>query len=120
MIINFTQHAATDEQKAAGVVDLEGAAAAELRRLLTFDSLPTRAEIRERSLDLTDLAAVSGGGAVMIGGAPFLMGPLEKALKDAGLKVVYAFSRRESEDQHQPDGSVKKVAVFRHAGFIEA
>ena len=31
--------------------------------------------------------------------------------------VMYAHSRRESEDIPQEDGSVKKVAVFRHLGW---
>jgi hypothetical protein len=55
----------------------------------------------------------------MIGGAPYLMGALEKALRECGFTPVYAFSKRESIDQPQPDGSVRKVAVFRHLGFVE-
>jgi hypothetical protein len=31
---------------------------------------------------------------------------------------VYAFSRRESTEAVQEDGSVRKVAVFRHLGFV--
>ena len=37
IIINLTQHAATTEQIAEGVVDLQDDARAELARLLTFD-----------------------------------------------------------------------------------
>lgn len=62
------------------------------------------------------------GYAVMIGGAPFLMGPLERALKELPYPpewVGYAFSTRESVDEKQADGSVKKIAVFRHRGFVK-
>jgi hypothetical protein len=56
---------------------------------------------------------------VMIGGAPWFMSALEKALVANGFKPVYAFSERVSVDHHLPDGSVKKVNEFRHVGFIE-
>lgn len=32
-------------------------------------------------------------------------------------KVIFAHSKRDSVDHIMPDGSVKKVAVFRHLGF---
>jgi len=54
----------------------------------------------------------------MIGGAPYFMGALESALLEAGVEPVYAFSRRVSEEMIQPDGSVRKVGVFRHVGFV--
>jgi hypothetical protein len=56
---------------------------------------------------------------VMLGGAPYLMGALEKAVRECGFTPVYAFSQRESEEITQPDGSVRKVQVFRHCGFVE-
>lgn len=46
------------------------------------------------------------------------MGALERALIAKGVKPVYAFSARESVDHVQADGSVRKVAVFRHLGFV--
>jgi hypothetical protein len=46
------------------------------------------------------------------------MAPLEVALRAHGITPLYAFSVRESVDQVQPDGSVRKVATFRHAGFV--
>jgi len=55
----------------------------------------------------------------MIGGAPFLMSALEDALVIAGITPLYAFSVRESVEAEQADGSVRKVAVFRHLGFVE-
>ena len=48
-IINLTQHAATDDQIAAGVFEIPTAVRAELQALLTFNSLPDDAEILARA-----------------------------------------------------------------------
>ena len=56
----------------------------------------------------------------MIGGAPFLMAPLESKLIEFGLDPVYAFSRRESVETVQDDGSVRKTTVFNHIDFVPA
>ena len=135
-ILNLTQHTATPEQIAAGVVagEISDAQQTEVRALLTFDTLPTPVEVRRRAERLAQIAASAftivdyGGDSglcanesfkfAMIGGAPYLMAPLEVALRAHGITPVYAFSVRESVDQVQPDGSVRKVAVFRHAGFV--
>lgn len=128
--LNLTQHRCTPDQTAAGVLDLPDDARAEVSALLTFDDLPTRQEIEARAADLADIAAFGDARTdddtdavrydrVMIGGAPWLMSALEAALRDQGLTPVYAFSRRESVDTVQSDGTVRKVAVFRHAGWVE-
>jgi len=122
MILNLTQHAASADQISVGVADLPEADRAHLVWLLTVDALPTRAEIEARCADIATLASLHDPVAVhaMIGGAPWMMSAMENALRDVGIEPVYAFSVRESVDQHQPDGSVRKVAVFRHAGFVAA
>jgi hypothetical protein len=56
----------------------------------------------------------------MIGGALWLMGPLTRKLKEERYLPVYAFSVRESEEEILPDGSVKKVNIFKHKGFVPA
>lgn len=56
----------------------------------------------------------------MIGGALWLMAPLAAELRDRGIEPVFAFAVRDTEEQIQPDGSVRKVAVFRHTGFVQA
>lgn len=131
MILNLTQHPATPEQKAAGVLDLTGSALALLKQALTFDTLPTPGDVEEAAQVIAGIAALNaapddregGGGGLalyaLIGGAPFLMAPLERALQDQGITPLYAFSRRESVEEVLADGSVRKTAVFRHAGFIE-
>ena len=129
MIVNLTQHPATPEQRAAGVVDLTGPARESLIEALTFDSLPSSEDVAERAERIAMLAVqivdpgdsderLGGGEGAMIGGAPYLMAPLVAALKAFGLTPLFAFSVRESAEQTLPDGSVRKVAVFRHAGFV--
>ena len=54
----------------------------------------------------------------MIGGAPYLMAPLENVLMKNNRVPVYAFSVRESVEQIQSDGSVVKNNIFRHKGFV--
>ena len=93
---------------------------AEIVKLLTFESAPQGREMTDRARRIVQIVAESGAEAAMIGGAPFFMGRLESALEYAGVHALYAFSRRESVDEVQPDGSVKKVAVFKHVGFVAA
>lgn len=120
MILNLTQHKATPEQVAAGVIDLSEFDHSIIKEMLTFDTLPTKSTIDTAAVFLADTARqfCNLGDEVMIGGAPFLMAALEEALKKEGLKPVYAFSRRVSEDKVNPDGTVTKVAVFKHEGFV--
>lgn len=116
-ILNLTQHVATPEQVAQGV--FEPADKTAVQALLTFNTLPTGEEISKRAFDLAELAHKAGAEAAMIGGAPYLMSWLETALRHSGVTPLYSFTQRESEEQAQPDGTVRKVAVFRHVGFVE-
>lgn len=127
MILNLTQHPASAEQLAAGVIDLPPPGRSMLVEALTVDTLPTRAEIADRCAKIAALAVNNGLGceecdphptSAMIGGAPWMMRALEDALLDMGVSPIYAFSVRESTEQKQPDGSVQKINVFRHAGFV--
>ena len=130
MIINLTQHAATAEQVAVGVVDLPAEQREALIDALTFESIPDAGEIRARAHDIAELACFNGLGGddgddpfpshAMIGGALWLMASLAKELRLRSIEPVFAFSVRETEEKVQPDGSVKKVAIFRHAGFVPA
>jgi len=126
MIINLTQHSSTPEQ---GVVDLQGQELEALRESLTFRDLPTPEELEARAEYIAELAIHNGLGgedddpfpeAAMIGGAPYLMAPLEQALLARGIAPLYAFSRRESVEEKQPDGTTRKTSVFRHVGFVPA
>ena len=124
-IVNLTQHKATTEQVAAGVVDIEDEEALHsLVECLTFDQLPDSSEIYAKVAGIVTLAVhwqeFEDTKAAMIGGAPWLMGPLTEALKAEGIKPLFAFSTRESVEQIMPDGSIRKTAVFRHKDFVEA
>jgi hypothetical protein len=132
VILNLTQHAATPEQLAAGVVDLSERKLAGLKALLTFDSIPSTAELKDRAEKIERLAVSflceitpedemlnDVDLAAMIGGAPFFMATLESHLKERAIRPLYAFSRRDSVEVATPEGVVKQ-AVFRHLGFYEA
>lgn len=122
MILNLTQHPTTPEQLAAGVVDLDEPARATLSAMLTFERIPTREEIAAIAEGIANLADSYAEDApdqqAMIGGAPWLMGALEVALLEQRIQPIYSFSVRKSFEQLQPDGSVLKVNIFRHIGFV--
>ena len=117
-ILNFTQHAATAEQVAAGVIDLMQHDQAVLKSMLNFVGLPTRDEIYERAYAIAALAENLFAETVMVGGAPFLMPVLQKALQMRGITVLYAFSERVSIEKIV-DGVVVKTNEFKHVGFVE-
>jgi hypothetical protein len=130
-VINLTQHKATEEQKKAGVIDLPEDLQAELAKILTFDKLPGKELLEIRAKRAVNLLCENMNNtvpkpefrvcdAVMIGGAPFFMTYLEKELSNARFLTVYSFSLRESVEETQPDGSVKKINIFRHKDFVPA
>jgi hypothetical protein len=121
-ILNFTQHQATAEQVADGVVEPEPADKVAIQRAITFQQLPSSSDLRRRAklcaLLARELKYKYRCAAVLIGGAPYFMSHLENALRSYRVRFCYAFSRREVEEQIQPDGSVRKTHVFKHVGFI--
>ena len=121
-IINLTQHPATEEQIQAGVVDLPEEKRKYLQMVLNFQDIPSESEINWRADQIVSLLEGEEGyqGQVMIGGALWLMAPLTRKLKANRYIPVYAFSVRESEEEILPDGSVKKVNIFKHKGFVPA
>ena len=115
-IVNLTQHLATEQQKAQGV--FEPTQKEEVRKLLTFEGLPTGEEVIKRAVKLARIAAEEEADAAMIGGAPFLMRFLEDALVFHGIEPVYAFSKRVTEEYVNDDGTVVKKQIFKHEGFV--
>ena len=115
-ILNLTQHSATKEQLEAGVYEPEDKM--KVINLLSFNSLPSKDTLIFKAHILASYARKCGAKKVMLGGAPFFMPFLERALKGMDIEVVYAFSVRDSKEEIQPDGSVRKVNFFRHAGFV--
>ncbi len=117
-ILNLTQHEASADQVTAGVI--EPSNKSYVLQLITFGELPSRSILTERAAKLTQVVNDSRCTYAMIGGAPFFMSILESSLKARGVRPVYAFSQRKSVDEKQLDGSLRKVAVFKHLGFYEA
>lgn len=117
-ILNLTQHPCTPDQ--TDVVEPGAGDKRDIQALLTFSEPPGRAEIICRAKALANIARATGCAYCMIGGAPYLMGPLERALRAAGIVPYYAFTRRESRDDPQPDGTVKKTTTFAHEGWVIA
>lgn len=149
MILNLTQHAATPEQIAQGLVDYTNRES--LKWLLTIperaltdsswlleDMLDDRVEdlvtiasayqaeevdaILEDVRGLRRLYAIRDALSlrVLVGGAPILMERLIPALKREGCIPVHALSARVVEEVPQSDGSVKKVSTFKHIRFMDA
>lgn len=117
MIINLTQHSATVEQVSAGVVEPERKDF--VKMLLTFEGIPSKESIYDRAISLAEIARDAEASFALIGGAPYLMSALERALIARNITPVYSFSERVSVETTGPDGTVKKVNEFRHKGFIE-
>ena len=120
-IINLTQHKPTQQQIEAGVVEFTSETdIADVKRLLTFTKLVSASDIKMRAQALAVYAVSSGCTTAMIGGAPWLMAPLEKALLDLDIQPVYSFSIRQSVESTDSAGNVVKQSTFSHVGFIPA
>lgn len=119
-ILNLTQHCATPDQIEAGVIDLKEVDRAILSDIITFEKLPNRLQIAAAVSMAVSLCARYDAEKAMIGGAPFLMEPMVTGLKKSGIQPIFAFSKRESKEIQKDDGTVEKVAVFRHEGFVSA
>lgn len=117
-ILNLTQHAATPDQAAAGVVNLSDNT--ELKKLLTFTALPSKSDIESKAQAIAQIAKDNGATKAMIAGAGYLMPHLERELKAVGVTPLHAFSERVSVETANADGTVSKQNIFKHVGFIEA
>lgn len=118
IIGNLTQHVASKEQIAEGVVEPSNKQL--VKKILTFNALPYVLEIHDKAKNLVEIAKSEGWKAVMIGGAPYLMYDLEVCLRAENITPLYAFSKREVIEVIHPDGGVEKKSTFIHDGFITA
>lgn len=119
MILNLTQHQATEDQKKRGVFEVSETLKSQIRDLLTFDGLPKEGEVEQRAKQLARLVsenwALHQRRFVMVGGAPFFMPALCQALKEEDFFPLFAFSKRIVEE----DAEGKKVSRFVHEGFVD-
>jgi len=118
-ILNLTQHSSIPSQKQAGIIDPPAEVKERVKSLLTFNSPPSQEEMVERAKQLALIVKDLGYSKVLIGGAPFFMSTLELVLSYYNIKYCYSFSKRRSKEVTLPDGSVKKVSVFEHAGLVD-
>lgn len=122
--INITQHHASPEQVSAGVMDAPEGVRLELCKLLTFEEVPDLHELRERAMAIATLAAggvdavraVGDTPVFMLGGAPFFMPVLARALSGVhSCECVYAFAKRVAVEDAVTG---VKTSVFKHEGFV--
>ena len=116
-IINLTQHNSTIDQQNAGVVDFDNRDA--IQSLLTFNSIPSVQDMYVRAQTLASFAIKAGYTYAMIGGAPYFMSILEKVLLQHHITPLYSFSVRQSNEERDENGNVRKVNIFKHIGFVE-
>ena len=122
-MINLTQHKATPEQVKEGVIDTDSEIRKILLELLTFEDISETSpeSLSNRANQISEIANLDGvHNSALIGGALFFMPYLITALKEKKIKPVYSFTKRVIENEFSSDGSVKKTAVFKHVGFIDA
>jgi hypothetical protein len=121
VIFNCTSHALTPEQK-------EGMEVIELPADLKAQWGQVTEESKEGLADdvvaiVTQALSGTGygfGSMVLVQGHPGATYMVVSRLKGMpGIVPVYAESVRDSVEEKQSDGSVKKMSVFRHLGFRE-
>ena len=124
-VLNFTQHTLTKEQieslvrEGFNLENVEIEAPEYLKKCLTFTECPSREDVEFRARALADYAQIQGEATdVIVGGAPYLMGALETALIERGIKPRYAFTERVAVETVNPDGTTTKTSVFRHSGWV--
>lgn len=115
-IINLTQHFATEVQEKDGV--FEPSDKNTIKNLLTFSAIPSKEDMIERAKKLAQIALESKADHAMVGGAAYFIPVLESELVAVGIKPLHSFTERKSVDKIADDGSVQKVSVFEHIGWV--
>ena len=124
---NLTQHDMTEDQvndfenmvnDAVQIINISGDNE-KIKRLLTFDDIPSTEEMEKRADELIDNVCCGDENYALIGGAPYFMSTLERVLKHYDITPIYSFSKRQSIEEHLADGSVVKRNVFKHTGYIK-
>lgn len=119
IIANFTQHTATPEQIKDGVVELDETQKSLLAPNLNFKELPHYSDVMMSANIILSMARDFGYDAIMVGGYPALMMALGLAKEGHNIRIFFAHSDRVSEERTMPDGTVRKITVFKHIGLVE-
>jgi hypothetical protein len=121
MIFNCTSHNLTAEQREGyDVVELPADLKAQWGQVTEL----SKEGIADDVVSVVTQAFAGSGygfeGMVLVQGHPGVTYMVVSRLKGVpGITPVYAESARDSREEQQPDGSIKKVSVFRHLGFRE-
>ena len=124
-ILNFTQHTLTREQldslvgEGFSLENIETEAEEWVKALLTFTNISDE-ELKFRARALADYAQIQCEATdviVDVDGAPYLMGALEKALIENGIKPRYAFTEYVVVETMNQDGSTTETSVIRQSGW---
>jgi len=141
-ILNLTKNPATPEQRESGVIEIKDELKDKLNALLSFTELPDRKEIMDRVHRLSSLiykhltgvdkewhlfydheigAELSKADidAILIGGEPYLMGPLELEIENYST-AVYAFYKETSVMAETEDGLPIEHVLRTHVGFVKS
>ena len=125
-VLNLTLHRADDDQLKAGVEDLTSDVYKDLRDLALVEENPSKEEIDRRARKIARIASdyCDDRGLprkCMIGGAPWFVPHLLKVLRASRFRVFFAFSRRRSAEERDPEtGVTYKAGTFKHLGFVES
>jgi L-lysine 2,3-aminomutase len=119
-MLNLTQHVGTPDQMEDGLIEPSQEVKERVKALLTFEEMPVQSSVDAAVLALAQIALDSGAKRVMVGGAPWLMATLERALYAAGIQPYYSFTKRQSAEVPDGQGGVKKTQTFRHEAFFKA
>ncbi len=89
-IVNLTEHAATPEQAAAGVYELDDYLKEKVKMALAYLDWRSQENIQKRTEELALIALAEGVKFAMIGGLAYLMNELEVSLKKREITPLYA------------------------------
>lgn len=113
-MFNATQHTPTPTQIEVGVKDPDSKTKNKIQELLTFTQLPDSQTIEKRAKEIAEIVKRSGEKECLIGGASYLMGSLEVALKEKGITPFYSFTERKAVEK-----AGVKTQIFEHVGFVK-
>ena len=76
----------------------------------------SRSECRVLAESISEIAENKNAKIIQLGGSPMFLVMASSVIGNG--RMIFANSERISEDIPQPDGSVKKISIFKHKGWI--
>lgn len=114
-ILNLTRHTATSSQSEAGVIDLDYPDFCIILDHLTFKRPPSMDDLIIRADIIASIAVGYEYCDVLIGGPPYLTGPLITALRHYDLTPWFSFNERATDAFRG-----KQLVKYKHTGFVES